>query len=291
MKSQLKIVFFGTPQFVVPVLEKLAENFQVVGVVTAPDQKAGRKQLLTPSPVKLASQGQAWEANVLTPQKLDPTLAEQLTKIHPDLFVVAAYGKIIPQNILDIPKFGALNIHYSLLPKYRGASPIQEALLNGDKVSGTSIIKMDAKLDHGPIVSTKEIRLSESDNFESLNTIMTKETIPLLLKTIPDFMTGKIKLQVQDDTMATYCSIIKKEDGFFDINNSPPLEKLDRMIRAYYPWPTAWTKWPFDKAQGKNNKIVKLLPQNMVQIEGKKPVKLEEFLRGYPDFPIKTLAV
>lgn len=258
----MKIVFFGTPAFVVPVLEALAEHFEVVGIVT--------KGLAL----------QRMSLPIFTPDKLDQTVAEQLTKLRPDLFIVAAYGKIIPQSILDIPKHGTLNIHYSLLPKYRGASPIQAAILNGDEISGTSIIKMDAKLDHGPIVTAKKIRLSDQDTFQSLNTKMTEETIPLLIRIIPEFAGGKISPVVQDDAIATYCTLVKKEDGFFEIDNPPSPEKLDRMIRAYYPWPAAWTKW--------DRKIVKFLPGGLVQMEGKRPVKLADFRRGHPNFPLEN---
>ena len=283
MDKSIKIVFFGTPAFVVPILEALEENFQVVGIVTGPDQKIGRKQILTPSAVAtnarrpLAAQG----ITLHKPERLDNEAALELKKLNADLFIVAAYGKIIPQNVLDIPKFGVINIHYSLLPKYRGASPIQAAILNGDKTSGTSIMQMDIKLDHGPVLATKEISLSNTDTFESLNTKMTQETIPLLVDIIPQFIAGKVDLKPQNEEEATFTKIINKEDGYFDIGNPPTPEKLDRMIRAYYPWPNAWTKW--------NGKIVKFFPGELVQMEGKNPAKLADFLRGYPDFPIKNL--
>jgi len=323
-----KVIFFGTPEFVIPVLKSLQENFEVVGVVTAPDKSVGRKQILTPSPVKLASQGptlQGYSLKVFTPEKLDDKFVNQLQDLKPDLFVVAAYGKIIPQNILEIPKFGAINIHPSMLPKYRGASPIQSAILAGEKTTGISVIKMDDKMDHGPIVYAEEFSLSDLDNFQTLSTKMFSRTSLFLPKIIPAYTAGNIKLVEQDDESATYCKIIKKEDGYFDLpagrqdlknfSDSPTfLKNLDRMIRAYYPWPTAWTRW--------QDKIVKFMPSPVVipseiehstergnlpnsgrlprryaprndkfliQIEGKKPVKLEEFLHGYPNFPIKNL--
>lgn len=294
MNKNIKIVFFGTPSFVVPILEALEENFEVVGVVTNPDQKVGRKQVLTPSAIKAFSQGDALTYvkaspyTILTPEKLDVQTVQDLRRLNPDLFVVAAYGKIIPKEILDIPKYGALNIHYSLLPKYRGASPIQTAILNGDKTSGTSIIKMDEKMDHGPVLITKEIILSGQDTFESLNIKMTQVTIPLLIDIIPDFITGKAELKPQNEEDATYTKIIRKEDGYFDINNPPTAEKLDRMIRAYSPWPGVWTKFQPQRGTSDEAKIVKFYPGNMVQMEGKKPTKLEDFLRGYPDFPLKV---
>lgn len=312
--KNLKIIFFGTPEFVIPVLSILQENFQVVGIVTAPDKKVGRKQLLTSAPIKqfyLSTLSKAKKgpsgALILTPEKFTPLVVQQLSALQPDLFVVAAFGKIIPQNILDIPKFGCINIHPSLLPKYRGASPIQSAILNGDKVSGISIIKMDAEIDHGSIIYAEEFSLSPVDTFETLSTKMFLRSSEILLKIIPAFISGKLKLKRQDNAIAEYCRMVKKEDGYFDINNPPSAEILNRMIRAYYPWPTAWTKWSFANAQ---DKIVKFLPipshselvsessdsgirQNdkreyFIQMEGKKPVPLKDFLNGYPNFPLKN---
>jgi len=279
-----RVVFFGTPDFVVPVLEALIKNFQVVGVVTAPDQKVGRKHLLTPSPIKLASQVDGLRA--WTPEKLkDGGFIQEMKNLNPDLFVVVSYGKIIPKILLEIPKYGVLNVHYSLLPKYRGATPMQTAILNGDKVSGITILKMDEKLDHGPIISTKKFRLSEQSTFDSLSKEMTLEAIPLLVKVIPEFISGKITPKPQNEAQVTVTKLITKEDGYFDINpqaGGPPApDLLDKKIRAYYPWPNVWTKW--------NNKIVKFYPRKMIQMEGKNPSKLEDFLRGYPNFPIKSL--
>lgn len=265
-----RVVFFGTPEFVIPVVSALHKNGWLAGIVTTPDKKVGRKQTLTPSPVK------QWALRhkipVFAPEQLDQNL-------DPALFVLAAYGHLLPQFILDIPKFGALNIHPSLLPKYRGPSPIQSAILSGDKVSGVTIIRMDQKMDHGPIIFTKEISLSDRDTLESLSKQMFKVGADLLTKIIPDFIEGKIKLTPQNDKEATFTHLVKKEDGYFDINNPPSPEQLDKTIRAYYPWPNAWTRW--------NNKIVKFYPNRIVQMEGKKPMKIEEFLKGHPDFPLK----
>ena len=301
--NKSKIVFFGTPGFVVPILKTLEENFNLVGVVTAPDRKVGRKQILTPSPVKLASQGLTLQPDeIFTPEKLDQQITSQLLAVKPDLFIVAAYGKIIPKEILNLSKFGGLNIHPSLLPKYRGPSPIQFAILNGEKVSGITIIKMDEKMDHGPVVFTKKIRLSKQDTFETLSKKMFTAAANILIKIIPDFVRGKTKPVVQDDAIATYCHIVKKEDGYFDISQPPTPNQLDKKVRAYFPWPGVWTKWslschPFgSEPQGrrperlaKDLKIVKFYPGGTVQMEGKNKVKLEDFLNGYPDFPIKKL--
>lgn len=287
-KYPLRVVFFGTPEFVVPVLNTLKDNFNLAGVVTAPDKPVGRKQTLTPSPVKLSLQGQALQGcPVLTPEKLTTDVAQQLQHLQPDLIVVAAYGKIIPQFILDLPTYGALNVHPSCLPKYRGPSPIQTTILNGDKTSCITIIKMDEKMDHGPIVATRGISLSDQDTFDTLSKMMFHEGAELLTQIISKYIEGKIKLIEQNHDNATFTKIIHKEDGYFDINNPPSPEKLDQMIRAFYPWPNVWTR--FRQGSSGQARIVKFLPGGLVQMEGKKAVKLEDFLRGYPEFPIKSL--
>lgn len=297
--KNLKIIFFGTPDFVIPVLSTLQKNFSLVGIVTAPDKKVGRKQLLTPSPLKSWLQGDALdvqpkpkEPKVFTPVSFDQKIIQSLKKLQPDLIIVAAYGKIIPQEIIDIPKFGSINIHPSLLPKYRGSSPIQSVILNGDKVSGISIIKMDKEIDHGPVIYAEEFSLSSIDTFETLSINMFLRSAGILLKIIPAYISGKLKPELQNHAIASYCNLMKKEDGYFSIDNLPKPEILNRMIRAYYPWPTAWTKWnpsQLHKDTPCEAKVIKFLPGNLVQIEGKKPILLKDFLNGYPNFPIKVL--
>ena len=241
------------------------------------------------------------------------TLVESLNEA--DLAVVAAYGRILIKEELNTPKYGCINVHPSLLPKLRGSSPIQAAILNGDKISGITIIKMDAGVDHGPILFQEKIVLSDSDNFDTLSKKMFHRAAEILLKIIADFVAGKITPTAQDHSGASYCQHLTKETGYFEINNSPSADKLDRMIRAYYPWPGVWTKWsPSRHTEGakrpKDLKIVKFLPnvtlskakgiklysspsaQNdkfFIQMEGKKPISFKDFLNGYPDFPIKQL--
>lgn len=272
----MKIVFFGSPHFVIPVLEILERNFEVVGVVTTPDEKSGRDKLLTPSPVK-----SFFKLNALTPEVLDENFSRELKKLAPDLLVVAAYGKLIPEDILSIAKFGALNVHPSLLPKYRGASPIQQAILNGDPKTGVSIIKMDKEMDHGPLVFSKEFEILENDTFETLSLRLFYETAKFLPDVIKDFTAGNIKPEAQNDKEASFCTTIKREDGFFELSESLSLEKLERMEKAYYPWPTAWTKW--------NGKILKFYPGKVIQVEGKNPISYSDFLNGYPNLD-KNLA-
>jgi methionyl-tRNA formyltransferase len=255
---EIKVVFFGTPVFVNPIKEALDKNFKLLKVISESIE-------------------------------FDKSFQEELKNLEPDLMVVAAYGKILPKEVLDIPRFGALNIHPSLLPKYRGASPIQQAILNGDKITGVTIIKMDQKMDHGPIVAQEEFEVFTEDTFESLANRLFQEAAEMLVKVIPDFVEGKITPKEQNHQQATFSKLLKKEDGYFELDNPP--ENLDKMVRAYHPWPSAWTRWsPSTKVTGdKNGKIVKLLPNGFVQLEGKKAVPLKDFLNGYPDFPIKTV--
>ncbi len=205
------------------------------------------------------------------------TLVDSLPEA--DLGVVAAYGRILTKDELNAPKFGCINVHPSLLPKYRGPSPIQQAILNGDKITGISIIKMDKEIDHGPIIYQDTLELSDIDNFDILSKKMFLLAAEILLQIIEDFVSGKITPQPQDHSKAVYCEKLTRESGYFDINNPPNPEALDKMIRAYYPWPGVWTKW--------NEKIVKFLPDNMLQMEGKKAVSKKDFLNGYPDFPLR----
>jgi methionyl-tRNA formyltransferase len=278
MNEKLKIIFFGTPEFIVPIAEFLEQNYQLIGVVTSPDQPVGRHQILTPTPIKEFALDK--KIPVFEPEKLDFALAQDLQELEPDLFIVAAYGKIIPQEVLDVPKLGALNIHPSLLPKYRGATPIQAAILNGDSISGVSIIKMDSKMDHGPIACKIEFPISNSDTFESLSHSMFQKSLEILPEAITNLVNGQ-PFSDQDPSKASFVKIIKKDDGYFDILQPPTSDQLNRMIRAYFPWPNAWTRW--------NEKSVKFLPQKMVLMEGKKPVHIKDFLNGYPDFPLKEI--
>ena len=218
-----------------------------------------------------------------------------------DLAVVAAYGHILTKEELEKPKYGCINVHPSLLPKYRGPSPIQAAILNGEKTSGITIIKMDEEIDHGPIIYQETLELSDKDNFDTLSKKMFQRSAEILPKVIKDFVSGKISPTPQDHSQTTNCERLTRNSGYFDINTPPDPEKLDRMIRAYHPWPGVWTKWsPSAKASGdKQTRIVKFLPARnasasvaggpkyILQMEGKKPISFKDFLNGYPDFPIK----
>lgn len=219
-----------------------------------------------------------------TPQFVQPIkheLAKQFSLVdslnEADLAVVAAYGKIFSKEELNIPNYGFINVHPSLLPKYRGATPIQQAILNGDKISGITIIQMDEQVDHGPIIYQEQMELSDSDNFQTLSKKMFQRAAEVLPKIIKDYVAGKITTHGQNHPLESFCPKLTRNSGYFDINNPPPTEQLDRMIRAYHPWPGVWTRW--------KGKIVKFLPANMLQMEGKKAISFKDFLNGYPDFP------
>lgn len=222
-------------------------------------------------------------------QPIKDTLAKHFTLVNSlteaDLGVVAAFGQILTKDELEVPKYGYLNVHPSLLPKYRGPSPIQSALLNGDKISGITIIKMDEEVDHGPIIYQDGMELSNNDNFHTLSKKMFLKSAKVLPKIIKDFTSGKIKPIPQNHSQATFTPNLTKKDGCFDINNPPSWEQLDRMIRAYFPWPGVWTL--FRQGSSKQAKIVKFLPGRLLQMEGKKAIAFKDFLNGYPEFPLR----
>lgn len=237
-----------------------------------------------------------------TPQFVQPiqdALAKHFTLVgslnEADLAVVAAYGKILTKDELNTPKYGCINIHPSLLPKYRGPSPIQETILKGDNISGITIIKMDEEVDHGLIIYQEEMELSNSDNFDTLSKKVFRRSAEILPKIIEDFIQGRTKPRLQPVAIATYCNRLTRKSGYFDINNPPSPETLNRMIRAYYPWPGVWTKWSSsrhpEEFSTKDLKIVKFYPEGKIQMEGKKVMPLADFLNGYPDFPIKGITL
>jgi methionyl-tRNA formyltransferase len=273
MKPQ--IVFFGTPRLGVQVLEKLiAKGFKPIAVVTREDKPAGRGQKPTPPPVKITAQ--KYNISILQPKKLkdNQEFISNLKALTSNLYIVAAYGRIIPKEILEIPKYKTLNAHPSLLPKYRGASPIQSALLAGEKETGVTIILLDEEMDHGPIIAQQKISLKENETAEDLKKKLGDLGAELLIKTIPAWIEGKIKLREQNHKKATFTKILTKEDGYVDLSNPPSPEKFNLMVRAFCPWPGTWTKW--------QNKIIKFLPGNLIQPESKKPMTVKEFLNGHP---------
>jgi len=285
--TEPKIIFLGTPEFGAIILRGLIKNgYKPFLVITAPDKPVGRKQVLTPPPVKKIAE--KYNITVTQPEKIKEAVTE-IENLNPDLIICAAYGQIIPKEILEIPKYGCLNVHPSLLPKHRGASPIQTAILNGDKETGVTIILMNEKMDHGPILSSRELEFSIFNfQFSKLHNKLAELGVKLLLETIPKWINDEIKPKAQDESKATYTKILKKEDGKIDWSKSA--EEIERQIRAFYPWPGTFT---FIKHKGKILRV-KILEASIskeekliikkLQPEGKKVMTFEEFKKGYYDF-------
>lgn len=237
MSETIKVIFMGTPEFAVPTLNKLIEsdNIEIQALFCQPDKAAKRGKKIQQAPTKIIALEQ--QIPVYQPEKLSLEL-ENIKALAPDLIIVIAYGKIIPQSILNIPKYGALNIHASLLPKYRGSSCLQAAILNGDDKTGITIIKLDATMDTGPILRQRELKLDGTETTDNLHDTLSQMGADLLLETITDYITNKIQAIPQDDSQASYVSLIKKEDAKLDPSLSA--EMLERKVRAYHPWPGAY---------------------------------------------------
>ncbi len=230
----------GSPDFALPSLSALAKTYNVVGVVTQPDRASGRGRELKPPPVKSLT----LELNipVIQPEKLRaPEAMNQLREWDPDLIVVAAFGQILRTEVLALPRYGCINVHASLLPRWRGAAPINAAILAGDEETGVTIMKMDVGLDTGPMLASKSIRIGRDDTagsvFQSLSTL----GADLLIETLPEYIAGNISPVPQPEEGATYAPMLKKEDGLLDFTR--PAVELERRVRAMNPWPGAWFEW------------------------------------------------
>ena len=238
MRDELpRIVFMGSPEIAVPAFRALAASYPMAGVVTQPDRPAGRgKKLLAPAVKDVAVE---LGIPVFQPQKLrEPGAIELLSEWNPDLIVVMAYGQILRKNVLELPRFGCINVHASLLPRWRGASPIQSALLAGDSQTGVSIMKMDAGMDTGPVLNTKAVAIDPKDTAATLSEKIAILGAELLLATLPDYLNGSVLPIPQSESGITYASLIDKKDGLLDF--SQPAEELERKVRAFNPWPSAF---------------------------------------------------
>ncbi|MFS8514817.1 MAG: methionyl-tRNA formyltransferase [Planifilum fulgidum] len=297
------MVFMGTPDFAVPSLEALIDRgYRVVGVVTQPDRPRGRKQVLTPPPVKVVAEKRG--LSVFQPEKLrDPEGIRSVLAMEPDLVVTAAYGQIVPQAILDAPRYGCINVHASLLPKYRGGAPIHRAVIDGEKETGITIMKMVPELDAGDILTQRAIPIDERDHAGSLHDKLSRLGAELLIETLPALLSGRIQPIPQDDRLATYAPNLRREDEWIDWTQ--PARKIYDHVRGLHPWPVASTTWRgtplkiwwversndasdrppgtviaagregIEVAAGEGTvRITQLQPA------GKKPMKAEEFLRG-----------
>lgn len=279
-----RVIFYGTPGFSVPFLKALVESdeFEVVGVITEPDRPAGRGNKVRQSSVSeyMDSCLRRNDTKIFKPKKIIDIKSE-IGNLKPDLAVVVAYGQIIPSIILNIPKYGSINVHPSDLPKYRGPSPIQSALLHGDKETAISVMKMDRKMDHGPILDKKLLKINENDDYFSLEKKILDAGPNFLAETLRKYIDKKIKSKKQNDSKATYCTMIDKEDGLIDWNKTS--EEIHDKIRAYVAWPKAYTiltdgkRLIFLKSHVESGKIKPIL----VQLEGKKALSWEQFKNGY----------
>jgi len=293
----------GSPDFALPILKALAGAYDVVGVVTQPDRASGRGRELKAPPVKTL----ALELGipVMQPERLRlPEAMEQLRAWTPELIVVAAFGQILRKDVLELPRYGSINVHASLLPRWRGAAPINAAVLHGDEETGVTIMQMDVGLDTGPMLSQRSMRLNREDTagsvFERLSTL----GADLLLETLPDYLTGKLTPVPQPDEGVTYAPMLKKEEGRLDF--SQDVYELERRVRAFNPWPGAFME--FDGAllkihrarveSGEASVGQRLIVQNQpaigarggilileeVQPAGKKSMSGKSFLAGARDW-------
>jgi len=301
MEKNLKIIFLGTPQFAAPALEKLAQSdFRPDLVVCAPDKPVGRTQILTPPPIKISAQKLGLK--IFQTEKKEELEKLILTE-KPDLIVCVAFSVILTPKTLAEPKFGCLNIHPSLLPRWRGPSPLQNTILTGDKKTGVTIIKMNDKIDAGPVIAQKEIEIDKNISLTELSSLLAREGADLLLEILPQWLDGKMKAISQNENEATFSKIIKKEDG--KINWSKNADEIERQIRAFYPWPGS-----FGVVAGRKIKILEAeiedgdetkktgeifldkedlcvqtqkgcLVLKTLQIEGGKILAASDFLRGH----------
>lgn len=236
----MKVVFYGTPDFALPTLERLLESkHEVVAVVTQPDRPAGRGRKLTPPPIKVRAEAEGLPIFQYKSAR-DPELAEKLKEFSPDVAVVVAYGNILPKSLLDLPKHGSLNVHASLLPKYRGAAPIQWAVVRGETKTGVTIMQMDEGLDTGPMVAVAEVDILEDDDAISLAYMLSLQGASLMVEVLDELEShGHLHAQEQDHANATKAPMISKDDARIDW--SKPAEQIILLVRGFLPWPKAWT--------------------------------------------------
>ena len=309
----MRVVYMGSPEFAVPSLERLVLNqYHVAAVYTQPDQPAGRGRGLCSSPVKRAAAQR--QLTVVQPVsfKIGEAVAE-LASFQPDVIVVAAFGQILPRSVLDIPRYGCLNIHPSLLPRFRGASPVAAAILAGDDFTGVSIMLMDKGIDTGPILARVRVPISVLDTTGSLTARLSQTAAQLLLEVLPLWLRGGLTPQPQSEAGVSYCRPISKREG--EVDWYQPAVEIWRRVRAFYPWPGCYTRW-----RGRQLKIVEAVPLSgegsvkagqvialapagegakppfgvgtgngilgvlKVQLEGKRAMSAADFLRGQRGF-------
>ena len=302
----VKVVFMGTPEFAVPVLQTLIETQTVVGVVTQPDRPAGRGKQLRPSPIKVTAE--AANIPIYQPKSLrSEEAAQPLRDWQPDIIVVAAFGQILRPHVLELPPHGCLNIHASLLPRWRGAAPIQHAILAGDAETGVCLMQMDVGLDTGPVYACLPTPISPTETAASLHDRLSTLGANLLAVHLDNIVAGKLSATPQDDEKSTYAPMISKEDG--RLNWQQTSAELDRRVRAMTPWPGAFTTWQGEMLKilaarvahcrlpiGQPGTVVAYeegaavltadgaLVLEEVQLAGKRATAVPDFLRGYATF-------
>ena len=289
----------GSPDFSLPTLRALAKAYDVVGVVTQPDRASGRGRELKTPPVKTLAL--ELDIPIMQPEKLrQPEAMEQLRAWNPDLIVVAAFGQILRKDVLELPPYGCINVHASLLPRWRGAAPINAAILHGDEETGVTIMKMDVGLDTGPMLSQRSIRLTRDDTAGSVFEKLSQLGADLLIETLPDYLSGKLTPTPQPEAGMTYAPMIKKEEGQLDFTHD--VYELQRRVRAFNPWPGAFMDFDGSLLKihrahvqaGDASEGQRLILQNQpaigarggillldeVQPAGKKPMSGKSFLAG-----------
>ena len=309
----MKVVFFGTPEYVLPILSGIHKKFigkagksPVVAVVTQSPKEVGRKRIVTYSPIDKW----AHERNISVYYSANDLVDDQ---IEADFGILAAYGAILPKQVLKMFPNGILNIHPSLLPKFRGASPVQGTIVSGEKITGGTIIKLDEEMDHGPIISQFKDEVLDNDTIESLRNRLFERSKDVILELIEPYIGGKIKFKKQNHEQATYTKLIKKDFGFIEpvfINDAidgkenetdweikfvknlflkPSAENISNFVRSLTPWPGAWTNITLREGNKKRIKILKAhteenkLIVDEVQLEGKNPVSWSQFKAAYPE--------
>lgn len=297
------IVFMGTPDFAVPTLKALIEHHDVIGVVTQPDRPAGRGGKVRLSPIKEVALEH--DIPIFQPVRIRKAEAiEELRQWEADAYVVAAFGQILPQSLLDIPQYGSINVHASLLPRWRGAAPIHAAIRAGDEETGITIMVMDAGLDTGPMLSKRAIPIAADETGQSLHDKLAILGGELLIETLPTYFSGELQPQPQPETGITYSPQIKKEEG--NINWEDDAQAIERLVRAFTPWPGTFTQWNSTQLKIHAGEVAEgalavgqvgelegriaigtghgiFLP-TVVQLAGKKRTDIDSFINGYPDF-------
>lgn len=266
----MKTVFFGSSKYVIPLIKMLNAQFELSLVVTTEQKNTDAvPSYCTTNNIPYLSVSSFKKEGVI----------ERIKQEKAVVAVLGYFGLIVPQELLEIFPHGIINIHPSLLPNYRGPTPVQSAILNGDIQTGTTIIILDEEIDHGPMLIQKEENILDIDTTDSLHTKLFSLGAELIKEVLPKYLNKEITPFEQNHNLTTYTKHLSKSDGHFDINNPPNKEKLDRIIRAYFPWPTAWTRIEINGRE----KIVKFLPEKKIQVEGGKPMSIKDFLNGYPE--------